>query len=1017
MDSPYNAETVYTATVTLVSLPGYKFPMDGSTVALNTDATNSGGTVNGGTTGNEGDISGNTLSFTVTFPATIATDITTAGVTGFTTPVTGGIPITLGTLAPNIAEQYTVTDLTWFPSDISYLGAQIYTATVTLTSLLGYKFPVGGMGLAPADGGGTASEGITGEPDASGNTLSYTVTFPETAATDITTVGVTGFIAPATGGTPQTFEALAPDTVEQYTVTDLTWDPTDSPYLGETIYTATITLTSEPGYKFPLGGIGAPTADGGTVNSGGTTGSEGDISGNTLSFTVTFPATTPVTIAGTEITGVTPPVTGAIPVTAATDTDEYTTEVTWNGDPTTFDASTPYTATITLTPKAGYTLTGVTENQFTVAGVTGIATNAADSGIVTAVFPATAAPVMTGSVAISGTEKFGQVLTATPSLTYTPTTSSDVPTYQWKRGGTNIGTNSGTYTLVEIDIGTTITVTVTADGVNATGEVTSSPTGTIALADGPSAPSAPTEASKTATSITLTANALNEFSIDSGSTWQDSEVFTSLTPLTSYTFTARVKETSTTNASVASVASASITTDAPVMTGSVAISGTEKFGQVLTATPSLTYTPATSSDVPTYQWKRNGSAIGSATAGTYTLVLADITNTITVTVTADGTNATGNVTSSATGSISKADGPSAPSAPTLASKTTTSITLAAMSGNEFSIDSGSTWQDSEVFTSLTPLTSYTFTARVKETSTTNASVASVASASITTDESGITVGGGGTYPTLGEALTAVNEGNLTGDVVLQIISSIIETQTVELFENDHNGTANYTSVNIFPVYPNLTISGDIVGDLIRFNGTTNVHIDGRVNQSGPDSLHIENTSTEPDAVTLHYIGAANTDVLHCVVVGDIVVDNVRTVGTTGAYYPTLLDAFFDINNGILTGAIVLQIIDNTSEYATAELFESGYGGSSGYTSITIYPTLPNLSITGDLSMAYDVFSDLIKFNGSQNVHIDGRVNFSGPDSLHIENTSTEPDAVTLHYIGAINTDVLYSNVIGGIITE
>jgi hypothetical protein len=56
----------------------------------------------------------------------------------------------------------------------------------------------------------------------------------------------------------------------------------------------------------------------------------------------------------------------------------------------TFAANTPYTATITLTTKAGYTLQGVGANSFTVAGATTV-TNAADSGVVTAVFPATAA--------------------------------------------------------------------------------------------------------------------------------------------------------------------------------------------------------------------------------------------------------------------------------------------------------------------------------------------------------------------------------------------------------------------------------------------------------------------------------------------------------------------------------------------------------------------------------------------------------------------------------------------------
>ncbi len=49
-----------------------------------------------------------------------------------------------------------------------------------------------------------------------------------------------------------------------------------------------------------------------------------------------------------------------------------------------------YTATITLTAKAGYTLTGVTVNFFTAVGASSV-TNAADSGVITAVFPATEA--------------------------------------------------------------------------------------------------------------------------------------------------------------------------------------------------------------------------------------------------------------------------------------------------------------------------------------------------------------------------------------------------------------------------------------------------------------------------------------------------------------------------------------------------------------------------------------------------------------------------------------------------
>ena len=86
--------------------------------------------------------------------------------------------------------------------------------------------------------------------------------------------------------------------------------------------------------------------------------------------------------------GVTAPVTGATPVIAITETDQYTGTVTWSGSPTTFAAGTIYTAWITLTPKTGYTLTVVAANFFTVADAT-TDTNPANSGDVTAVFPST----------------------------------------------------------------------------------------------------------------------------------------------------------------------------------------------------------------------------------------------------------------------------------------------------------------------------------------------------------------------------------------------------------------------------------------------------------------------------------------------------------------------------------------------------------------------------------------------------------------------------------------------------
>lgn len=97
----------------------------------------------------------------------------------------------------------------------------------------------------------------------------------------------------------------------------------------------------------------------------------------------------PVPVTEAAITGLTPPAAGAAPVMEI-DNEQYSGSVAWAPEISggAFAASTAYTATITLAAKVGYTMQGVTANLFTVAGASGVS-NAADSGVVTAVFPAT----------------------------------------------------------------------------------------------------------------------------------------------------------------------------------------------------------------------------------------------------------------------------------------------------------------------------------------------------------------------------------------------------------------------------------------------------------------------------------------------------------------------------------------------------------------------------------------------------------------------------------------------------
>ena len=85
-------------------------------------------------------------------------------------------------------------------------------------------------------------------------------------------------------------------------------------------------------------------------------------------------------------------------------------------------------------------------------------------------------------------------------------------------------------------------------------------------------------------------------------------------------------------------------------TGTVSITGTAAVGSVLTASNNIA--DADGLGTFAYQWKRSGTAISGATSSTYTLVSADVGNTITVTITyTDGKGFIETETSAATASV------------------------------------------------------------------------------------------------------------------------------------------------------------------------------------------------------------------------------------------------------------------------------------------------------------------------------------------------------------------------------
>ena len=92
----------------------------------------------------------------------------------------------------------------------------------------------------------------------------------------------------------------------------------------------------------------------------------------------------------------TAPVKNGVPQTEM-ETNQYTATVAWSPEVTDkFGYSTVYTATITITPKANYTVKGIAENGYTVSGAQTV-TNEADSATITAVYAATGSKSSGGS--------------------------------------------------------------------------------------------------------------------------------------------------------------------------------------------------------------------------------------------------------------------------------------------------------------------------------------------------------------------------------------------------------------------------------------------------------------------------------------------------------------------------------------------------------------------------------------------------------------------------------------------
>ncbi len=335
----------------------------------------------------------------------------------------------------------------------------------------------------------------------------------------------------------------------------------------------------------------------------------------------------------------------------------------WKADGTNIDGATSETLTLTQAEvgKAITVTASYTDEGGTLETVTSPATAAVEN--------VNDAP--TGTVTITGTSTQGETLTAENTL-------ADIDglgalSFQWKADGTNIdGATSETLTLTQAEVGKTITVEVSyTDGQGTAESVTSAATDAVAnVNDAPTGEMAITGTARQGEVLTATQGTLDDLdgiaedavisfqwkadgtNIDGATsetlTLTQAEVGKAITVTASYTDEGGTLETVT---SPATAAVANVNDDP---TGEMAITGTARQGEVLTATQGTLVDPDGIAEdaVISFQWNRDGVAIDGATAETFTLAQEDVGSVITVTASyTDEGGTLETVTSAATAAV------------------------------------------------------------------------------------------------------------------------------------------------------------------------------------------------------------------------------------------------------------------------------------------------------------------------------------------------------------------------------
>ncbi|MBA3352513.1 MAG: hypothetical protein H0U23_08845, partial [Blastocatellia bacterium] len=265
------------------------------------------------------------------------------------------------------------------------------------------------------------------------------------------------------------------------------------------------------------------------------------------------------------------------------------------------------------------------------------------------------------------------------------------------------------------------------------------------------------------------------------------------------------------------------------------------------------------------------------------------------------------------------------------------------------------------------------------------------------------------YPTVKDAIDAINAGTHQGAITVSIVTSTTETAT-SVLNSSGAGTALYTSIVIRPVSDGVTVAGPSVQGrgLIELNGADNVTIDGdNPNSAGTNrNLTIQNTAANTTTFTsvirialniTTVISADNNIFRNLNIVGSSTGRNIDTAtSTTGSENTTfgifsgpnatgpdtVPNAITSVLTGVATGATASNLIVSNNSVVTAARAVSINGSATTvHTGLQISDNVIGNPTAGDVNQVTAIG---ITANGATNpvianntVYVEGYVRSSG----------------------------------------